>query len=106
MNPKPFFNYVVESIFVGIPLCITLTYIYLSIACGAGSGCMESPEPLLFILGQIIITVFILALILRKISDKSTAFKVVSYGIIIVLPLLYSWQNIYTDFIGPVFLGY
>ena len=106
MQPKPFAYYAVTSIFTGITLHISVAYLFLSIFCGRGSGCMESPLTLVFIGAFILVSVFILAMVSRNISNRSKVYKIIFYSILIVLPLLYSWNHIYGDFIQPVFFGY
>jgi len=106
MKSESFFNYLLYSIFIGIPLYVSITYIFLSHFCANGSGCMEDPLALIYILMLILVSVFILASILKNISNIPKMYKITIYVVVFLIPLLYSWQNIYHDFILPVFFGY
>lgn len=106
MQQKPFAWYAVTSIFTGITLHISVAYLYLSLFCGRGSGCMESPLTLVFIAVLILVSVLIVANISRKISDKSSSYRIIFFSLLFIVPLLYCGPYIYKDYILPVFFGY
>ncbi len=92
MQQKPFAYYAVTSIFTGITVHISAVYLLLSWTAYA--------------LIPVLFTVLTLAFISKKIDSKPSLFKIVYYGLLFFVPLLYCGPYIYKDYILPVFFGY